>query len=42
MFELRWNITQIEPASVMTTRTIVKISAIIVQPPSDLVVMCRK
>ena len=34
--------THSEPVSVITTRTSVKISAIIVQPPSDLVFMCRK
>ena len=34
--------TQSEPASAITTRMTVKISAIMVQPPSDLVFMCRK
>ena len=42
MFVFMWYITQIDPLSVMTTRMIVKISAIIVQPPSDLPLMCRK
>ncbi len=42
MLWLRWNITHNEPLSVMTTSTSVKISASMVQPPSDLAFMCRK
>ncbi len=42
MFELRWNMTQMEPDKVMTTSTSVKISASMFQPPSDFVSMCRK
>ena len=42
MLTRRWYITQIEPASVMMTITSVKISAIIDQPPSERVFMCRK
>ena len=34
--------THNEPLSAITTSTMVKISAIIDQPPSDLVFMCRK
>jgi len=42
MFAFRWYITHSEPESAMTTMTIVKSSAIIVQPPSELAFMCRK
>ena len=42
MFWLRWYMTQIEPLSVMTTSTSVKISASIDQPPSAFPFMCRK
>ena len=38
----RWYMTQSEPERVMTTRTIVKISASMVQPPSEREFMCRK
>ena len=42
MLGLRWSITHSEPVRVMTTRTKVKISASMVQPPSDFGFMCRK
>ncbi len=42
MLWFRWNITQIEPVNVMTTRINVKASAVIDQPPSTFVFMCRK
>ena len=42
MLWLRWYITHNEPDSAIPTIMIVKISAITVQPFSDLVFMCRK
>src|SRR3954453_13741153 len=42
MLLLRWFITHSEPDSAITTMTMVKISAIMLQPFSDLVLMCRK
>ena len=42
MLVLRWYITHSEPISVIATTTRVKISAIIVHPPSELGLMCRK
>jgi hypothetical protein len=42
MLVFMWYMTQSEPASVMTTSTIVKISASMFQPLSDLASMCRK
>ena len=42
MFWSRWYMTHIEPTSVMTTRVSVNTRAMKVQPPSDLVFMCRK
>ena len=42
MLWFMWYITHSEPVSVITTITTVKISAIMVQPPSDLAFMCRK
>ena len=42
MLLLRWFITHSEPDSAITTMTMVKISAIMLQPFSDLVFMCRK
>ena len=42
MLVLRWYITHMDPLSVMTTSTRVKISDIHVQPPSAFEVMCRK
>ena len=42
MFWSMWYMTHIEPASVMTTRVRVKTRARKIQPPSDLVFMCRK
>ena len=42
MFWFRWYITHNDPASVITTSTIVKISARKVQPPSERAFMCRK
>ena len=42
MLLLRWYITHSEPASMITTMTTVKISAIIDHPPSERVFMCRK
>ncbi len=42
MLELRWYMTHTEPDKVITTMTMVKIIASIVQPPSDLVFMWRK
>ncbi len=42
MLLLRWFMTHSEPDSAITTMTMVKISAIMLQPFSDLVFMCRK
>jgi hypothetical protein len=42
MLVFKWYITQIEPLSVITTSTMVKISANMDHPPSTLVFMCRK
>lgn len=42
MLAFMWYMTQSDPASVMTTSTIVKISASMFQPLSDLASMCRK
>ena len=42
MLLLRWFITHSEPDSAITTITMVKISAIMLQPFSDLGLMCRK
>ena len=42
MLWLRWYMTHTEPASMITTSVMVKISAMKVQPPSDFVLMCRK
>ena len=42
MLLLRWFITHSEPDSAITTITMVKISAIIVQPPSDCGFICKK
>ena len=42
MLLLRWFITHSEPDSAITTMTMVKISAIMLQPFSDFVFMCRK
>ena len=42
MLLLRWFMTHSEPDSAITTMTMVKISAIMLQPFSDLGLMCRK
>ena len=42
MLLLRWLITHSEPDSAITTMTMVKIRAIMLQPFSDVVFMCRK
>lgn len=42
MLLLRWLITHSEPDSAITTITMVKISAIMLQPFSEVVFMCRK
>ncbi len=42
MLAFMWYMTQSEPASVMTTSTMVKISASMFHPLSDLASMCRK
>ena len=42
MLEARCCMIQREPVSVMMTRTAVNISAMTVQPASDLEFMCRK
>src|SRR5689334_7673472 len=42
MLLLRWCITHSDPDSAITTMTMVKISAIMVQPFSEAVFMCRK
>jgi len=42
MLLFRWFITHSEPDSAITTITMVKISAIMLQPFSDLGLMCRK
>ena len=42
MLLLRWFITHSEPDSAITTMTMVKISAIMLQPFSDFGLMCRK
>ena len=42
MLLLRWFITHSEPDSAITTMTMVKINAIMLQPFSDLGLMCRK
>lgn len=42
MLLLRWFITHSEPDRAITTMTMVKISAIMLQPFSDVVFMCRK
>ena len=42
MLLLRWLITHSEPDSAITTMTMVKINAIMLQPFSEAVFMCRK